>query len=117
MKKLYWLSWNQPTEDYRPLQDPPAEGILGWWCSGHGEWPMICAHVVASSEKLAWGTVRKSWPEVTPSTHRFINEHVGDGPVRPGDRFPITPGEWRDRRYAEYEAGRNIQIRRGRWQD
>lgn len=27
----FWLSWHQPTEDYRPLTDPPVEGVLGWW--------------------------------------------------------------------------------------
>jgi hypothetical protein len=48
---LYWISWVQPTNDYRPLAYPPHEAILGWWCSGYAEdGATLCAMVTAESE-------------------------------------------------------------------
>lgn len=42
---LYWISWHQPTEDYRPLTDPPHPQVMGWWCSGYDAYDiaLLCA--------------------------------------------------------------------------
>jgi hypothetical protein len=70
---LYWISWVQPTNDYRPLAYPPHEAILGWWCSGYAEdGATLCAMVTAESEDGARAAVRKEWPEA--NDWRFCDE-------------------------------------------
>ena len=59
-----WISWLQPTEDYRPLTYPPNKEILGWWCSGYtDEAATLCALVQAEDEQAAKAEVIKEWPE------------------------------------------------------
>lgn len=105
--KRFWISWYQPTEDYRPLTDPPNAAILGWWCSGYGEsaeirklWGLtprqtsatLCALVNADSRESAENAVHIDWPEATE--WRFCYERECD--FLPGDRFPLS--DWvRDR--------------------
>jgi hypothetical protein len=89
----FWLSWPQPTEDFRPLTDPPQPaGILGWWCSGYDadDVALLCALVEASNLKAAKAAVRQSWPEAPSKQQvwRIENEH--DATFRPGDRFPVN---------------------------
>jgi hypothetical protein len=69
----FWLSWYQPTQDYRPLTYPPNEAIAGWWCSGFAsEGHTICAAVVADSEEAAKAAVNADWPEA--ENWRFCEE-------------------------------------------
>ena len=67
MKRMarFWLSWPQPTKDYRPLTDPPVTGVLGWWCSGYDseDRAVLCALVAANTVGAAKSLVRQSWPE------------------------------------------------------
>lgn len=85
----YWVSWYQPTKDYRPLTYPPNEAILGWWCSGAST---LCALVSASDKVEAGAAITKDWPEA--KEWRFVYEK-GDKWL-PGDRFPLK--DWmRDR--------------------
>lgn len=93
----WWVSWYQPTEDYRPLRYPPGDAILGWWCSGQrladDAWTIV-AHVCAANEGEAQATVLTDWPEATE--WRFCDP----GPPKPpGDRFPLN--DWMKARYAE----------------
>jgi hypothetical protein len=88
----YWISWWQPTEDYRPLNDPPANlNVLGWWCSGHkgdeADTPSICALVQADSEAAARKAVYKDWPEAESAEWRFVTEESET--FLPNDRFPL----------------------------
>lgn len=87
--KRFWLSWWQPTEDHRPLTDPPNAQVLGWWCSGYEDdgTPTLCAYVQADSEELAYFYVSISWPEA--KNWRFCEERAMDW--IPGDRFPLAP--------------------------
>lgn len=91
----YWVSWWQPTEDHRPLTDPPHPQVLGWWCSGSSdEGDSICALVEAESEDKAKVYVQISWPEA--ENWRFIEAKPNDW--IPGDRFP--PQKWMLERWA-----------------
>lgn len=86
--KLFWLSWYQPTEDYRPLTSPPNPQILGWWCSGHAaQGATICAYVEAEDDKSARDAVKRDWPEA--EEWRFIEERNS---YQTSDRF--VPAEW-----------------------
>lgn len=84
----FWLSWYQPTKDYRPLLDPPNEHVLGWWCSGYrgsDDVPILCALIAARSEDEAQASVKTDWPEA--EEWRFCEKKPDD--YIPGDRFPI----------------------------
>lgn len=101
--KLYWCSWNQPTEDHRPIKFPPNEQILGWWCSGNGpEGATLCAWVKAEDEPDVLKTVNKDWPEITSMEQfRFCEEKEK---YEPCDRFPIEPNEWMQERMREFAS-------------
>jgi len=84
----FWVSWEQSTEDYRPLTYPP-EGMLGWWCSGEGDgyWT-LCALLDAEDDDAAKDVIAKHWPETLEMDDwRFWNEVDADH--APGDRFPL----------------------------
>ena len=86
----YWLSWESPCEDYRPLTYPPQKAILGWWCSGYNsdDYAIICACVQAESEESAKSEIAKEWPESVGAHWRFCNDK---GPAfAPGGRFPLA---------------------------
>lgn len=88
MNRLFWISWEQPTEDYRPLTYPPNPAILGWWCSGSGEgYFTLCAYVEAENEAAAEEAVLKDWPEI--EHWRFCQ---GRDHYEPSDRFPVDDG-------------------------
>lgn len=99
--KRFWLSWYQPTDDYRPLTDPPHPQVLGWWCSGYDSTgqPIICACVEAVSEDDAKTYVGISWPEAT--SWRFIEER--DAAWTPNDRFPLS--DWMKERFHPAHQG------------
>lgn len=88
MKGRWWISWLQPTEDYRPLNYPPNGDILGWWCSGYNELDVatLCALVKGKDARAARKAIRKEWPEA--GDWRFENNVASDW--LPGDRFPLT---------------------------
>lgn len=102
---FYWLSWYQPTEDYRPLKDPPNPAILGWWCSGERAdgAATLCACVIGENESHARNAVRIDWPEA--QEWRFCKpvEEIG---WRPSDRFPLV--DWMRVRF----AARDQQMRK-----
>lgn len=86
----FWVSWVQPTKDYRPVNFPPNPKVLGWWCSGYrDEQAIIVALIEAEDEKTAEQVIKKDWPEW--SVWRFIYERDSDYQP-PGDRFPLS--EW-----------------------
>ena len=89
----FWLSWPQPTEDFRPLTDPPRPaGILGWWCSGYDadDVALLCALVEASNLSAAKAAIRQSWPEAPGKRQVWRIEQEHDATFRPGSRFPIN---------------------------
>jgi hypothetical protein len=92
---LFWLSWEQPTEDYRPLTYPPNEQILGWWCSGSGglddDYFTICAYVEAEGDAEARAAVLKDWPEAFDRDSDWRIFQVREK-YQPSDRFP--PEDW-----------------------
>ena len=64
--KIFWMSWWQKTDDYRPITYPPNKGIIGWWCTGmrlQDEANSICAMVIAENELEAKNTIKQDWPE------------------------------------------------------
>jgi len=83
----WWLSWVQPTEDYRPLSYPPHSSVLGWWCSGYDadDFATLCACVEAKSEQSAKAAINIDWPE--RKKWRFCEAKPDD--FTPGDRFPL----------------------------
>jgi|SRR5882757_6278637 len=87
MKHFYWLSWIQPTEDYRPLTDPPNVAVLGWWCSGYDseDHATLCAGVWAKSEPAAKKHIQEDWPEA--KEWRFCEQQESN--FIPSDRFPL----------------------------
>ena len=83
-----WISWHQPTDDYRPLTYPPNPAILGWWCSGYtDDAATLCALVQAPDEAIAQAAVLKDWPEA--ERWRFCEPRET---TSLGDRF--KPTEW-----------------------
>lgn len=87
----FWISWYQPTDDYRPVYDPAKESEpLGhaYWCSGQrcsdDAWTM-CAMVDAEDESAAEEVIQKYWPEA--KEWRFCEEKPASW--TPGDRFPM----------------------------
>lgn len=86
--RRFWVSWVQPTEDYRPIQHPPNDSVLGWWCSGYNNNgnATLVALIEADNEQSAEGVIKKDWPEW--NEWRFIEERSNDW--RPGDRFPLS---------------------------
>jgi hypothetical protein len=93
--KRFWLSWEETSDDYRPITDPPNQAVLAWWCSGtagDGSYSTLVAMVEAEDEIAAKRAVVLSWPPargVAPMW-RFCEERGFDW--RPGDRFPISKG-------------------------
>lgn len=78
----YWISWEEPEGDYRPIAFPAPE----WWCTGYGKgFSTICALVEASSKDAAQQLVSQLWK---PRAWRFVNEVAPDWRP-PEDRFPI----------------------------
>lgn len=93
---LYWISWYQPTEDYRPLSFPPNEAVLGWWCTGtrcDDDASTLCAWVRAGDEEAAKAAVLRDWPEA--AEWRFCEQR---GHVETGGRFPLS--DWMRERMA-----------------
>ncbi len=85
----FWISWCQPTRDYRPITFPPNDAIIGWWCSGEYEGGnTLCAVVDAKSESEACRTIQRDWPEAAIDGIRFCEVKPNDW--KPSDRFPIT---------------------------
>ncbi|MEI1732113.1 hypothetical protein V8P91_17185 [Acinetobacter baumannii] len=103
--KTYWCSWYQPTLDHRPLNYPPNEQIIGWWCSGYamddnGDFTIstLCAWVKAKSEEDVIKAVNKDWPEITSlDQFRFCEEH----PFVSNERFSIESYDWMKQRVEE----------------
>lgn len=93
---LYWASWYQPTDDFRPLTDPPNERILGWWCSGTRDdgAATLCSLVEAPDEPAAKAAVLVDWPEARE--WRFVDPR--DDKWRPSDRFVVSGGSWMEAR-------------------
>jgi len=93
-KHRFWVSWVQPTEDYRPLRFPPHEPVLGWWCSGYdaGDNATLVALIEAEDKEAAEKVISTEWPEWT--SWRFIEEVADD--YLPGDRFPLS--DWMEDR-------------------
>jgi len=93
-KSFYWISWYQPTDDYRPLTYPPNEGVLGWWCSGETDNAYtLCAWVQAANEVEAKNIIKLDWPEA--ERWRFCEKKDS---IEPSDRFPLE--EWMEERFA-----------------
>lgn len=97
----FWVSWYQPTDDFRPLTYPPNEAILGWWCTGFrcDDAATICALVEIKNNKYDINEIEEAvdeailedWPEA--ELGRFC-EPVEDDWL-PGDRFQIDDDdEW-----------------------
>lgn len=88
--RWWWVSWDEVSEDYRPLHDPPAAPVLGWWCSGaamSGAYSTLVALVEAPHPEDAMLAVQADWPG-KHRRWRFCEEWpIGK---RPGDRFPLN---------------------------
>lgn len=85
--KRFWVSWVQPTDDYRPLTFPPNEGIIGWWCSGYDsdDNATLVALIEAESKESVEKAIKLDWPEF--QTFRFFEKW--DEGSRLSDRFVL----------------------------
>lgn len=82
---MKWISWHQPTDDYRPLKYPPTEKILAWWCTGHSiNGATLVALVDVKECKDAEENVKLNWPEA--EDWRFCEDKEDKAF---GDRFPL----------------------------
>lgn len=92
--KRFWLSWEETSQDYRPLTDPPNRAVLAWWCSGEAgdsSHRALVALVEETTLDLAKAAVMESWPcPGAAPVWRFCSQVSFDW--RPGDRFPISKG-------------------------
>lgn len=96
--KRFWLSWVQPTEDFRPLTDPPDAGVIGWWCSGYDgdDRALLCALVRALNLSAAKSCILRSWPEAPARRTEWRIEEERASDWLPSNRFPLSP--WMKRR-------------------
>lgn len=86
--KRYWCSWVCSEEDHRPINYPPNEKVLGWWCSGEGpDGETLCATIEGEDEESVAESIRVDWPEFD-GEFRFIDEAGAD--YVPGNRFPLS---------------------------
>ena len=98
MKKLFWISWYQPTEDYRPLTYPPNENVLSWHCTGSNSSEdiyTICSMVKAENEEEAKKTIQLDWPEAEEWRFCKIKEST-----ELNDRFPLD--DWMKKRIEKF---------------
>lgn len=97
---MKWISWFQPTEDYRPVNYPPTEKVLAWWCTGHTErGATLVALVDVDDQEQAEHHVKQNWPEA--ENWRFC-EDKNDKTF--GDRFPLE--DWMVDRGCSYREAR-----------
>jgi len=83
----FWIGWEQPGVDYRPLMVPPRETVVGYWCSGSSETTSsMCAVVNADSAAHARAIVEVYWPDA--GRERFNDEKPAGW--LPGGRFPMA---------------------------
>lgn len=85
----YWISWYQPTEDYRPITVPSRDIVVGYWKSGErcsDNASTICAWVKAENEEHAKSIIREYWPEA--EEWRFCEESEKDFEL--SDRFSLN---------------------------
>lgn len=111
----FWVSWVQPSDDYRPLGYPPINQILGWWCSGYNsdENAILCACVIGEGETIddqtrhAIAAIEREWPEAVSAKEnkngwRFFEPREADW--QPSDRFPLS--DWMIERF----SGKSLQL-------
>lgn len=62
---MKWISWYQPTDDHRPVNYPPTEKVLAWWCTGHSaiHGATLVALVDVDDQEQAEYNVKLNWPE------------------------------------------------------
>ena len=98
LDKFFWISWHQPTKDYRPLTSPPNEKVLGLWCTGvrckDGASTLV-AMVKSSNESAAKCSILKDWPEAID--WRFCDEKSLKSL---SDRFPLNA--WMEKRFKAF---------------
>ncbi len=83
---MNWISWYQPTDDYRPVNFPPSEKILAWWCTGQSDkGAVICCLVDELGESEAKAQIVKNWPEA--EQWRFCEIKTDK---KFNDRFPVS---------------------------
>lgn len=64
MKKVFWFSWEQHSDDHRPLVFPPKLPILAWWCTGSGnDYSSLVAAIEADSKEECLKFVKENWEE------------------------------------------------------
>ena len=104
---IYWVSWYQPTQDFRPLSFPPNKNILGWWKTGENtsNESTLVAIVNAVSVKDAEKLIRKDWPEVT--NWRFIEKK---STLLLNDRFLLT--NWMIERINDFNGNNDETIQK-----
>lgn len=83
----FWISWYQPTNDYRPIRTD-SENILCWWNTGircSDDSATLVAHVRAPSVLESKELIQEYWPEA--DEWRFCEPTTGDRPA--SSRFTI----------------------------
>ena len=95
----YWMGWEEPGDDARPLKLPLPGGVR-WWCSGQGhDYSTVCAVVDALNEEEAWGKLDGYW---SPQKRRFVeNKGPAADNWRPSNRFPWPADEPRQEKGGE----------------
>ena len=85
----FWVRFHEPSEDFRPLTDPPSPPVISWWCTGTdaNSQAIICAVVDAHSVNDAKSVIRSAW---TPSEIEEPDEKPAGWMPDPG-RFPPRP--------------------------
>ncbi len=119
MTQRFWISWVQPTSDYRPITYPPNNAIIGYWCSGSSSdmdeednddtdaW-ILCALVQACNENEAKEAIYKDWPEATE--WRFFEPKSNNW--LPSDRFPLE--DWMKERQPNQVLSNTLKQVKGR---
>lgn len=102
---IYWVSWYQPTQDFRPISFPPNKNILGWWKTGEdiSNESILVAIVDATSIDHVKAIVHIDWPEVT--NWRFIDKRKT---LYLNDRFILTG--WMIERINNFNESKNETI-------
>ncbi len=94
--RLWWVSWEQPGDDYRALTWPPTPPeVLAYWCTGgdaDGTFSTVVALVRAIDDAAVWAAIRHpdAWPDA--GEERFCDVYKVPE-ISPYERFPApSPG-------------------------
>lgn len=90
-KQTFWVSWYHGSDDWDSKNNPPAEAVICYWCTGYAGKnciPTVVAWVHAETEDQVMAIVDAEWPNRLE--WRFMDRQPETGMELPeNDRFKL----------------------------